>query len=169
MKGYGIRVNALHFRYADSSTTVLNGIDLEIQPAETVLLLGPSGCGKSTFALCLNGLIPDEIPGDFSGKIWIGPYMTGRTPAVLLRQQVGIVFQDPETQLVMPRVDEEVAFGLENLAIPEEVIWARVEEALKQVELAERIRARVETLSGGQKQRLALASVLAMQPAVLIL
>ena len=169
MTEYGIRVNALHFRYADSSTAVLNGIAMEIQPGETVLLLGPSGCGKSTFALCLNGLIPDEIPGDFSGEIWIGPYMTGHTPAMRLRQQVGIVFQDPETQLVMPRVDEEVAFGLENLAIPEEMMRTRVEEALSQVGLAERVRARVETLSGGQKQRLALASVLAMQPAVLIL
>ncbi|MGC8878762.1 MAG: ABC transporter ATP-binding protein [Anaerolineae bacterium] len=169
MKGYGIRVNALHFRYADSPTAVLNGIDMAVQPGEMVLLLGPSGCGKSTFALCLNGLIPDEIPGDFSGEIWIGRHMTRRTPAGQLRQQVGIVFQDPETQLVMPRVEEEVAFGLENLAIPEAIMRTRVIEALRQVGLAEKARAWVETLSGGQKQRLALASVLAMQPSVLIL
>lgn len=169
MTGYGIRVNALHFRYADSPKPVLNGIDMEIQPGETVLLLGPSGCGKSTLALCLNGLIPDEIPGDFSGEVWIGPHITSRTPSHQLRQQVGIVFQDPETQLVMPRVDEEVAFGLENLAIPEETMRARVGEVLRQVGLVEKARAWVETLSGGQKQRLALASVLAMRPAVLIL
>lgn len=169
MTGHGIRVDALRFRYADAPAPVLNGIDMQVQPGETVLLLGPSGCGKSTLALCLNGLIPNEIPGDLSGEVWVGPYRTSRTPSGPLRQQVGIVFQDPETQLVMPRVDEEVAFGLENLAIPAEAMRARVAEALRQVGLTEKARAWVETLSGGQKQRLALAAVLAMQPAVLIL
>ncbi|MGQ9792888.1 MAG: ABC transporter ATP-binding protein [Anaerolineae bacterium] len=169
MAGYGVRVDALHFRYLDSPMSVLNGIDMEVQPGETVLILGPSGCGKSTLALCLNGLIPHDIPGDFSGEVWIGSHMTLRTPPGHLRQLVGIVFQDPETQLVMPRVDEEVAFGLENIAIPAEAMRTQVGEALNQVGLAEKTRARVETLSGGQKQRLALASVLAMRPSVLIL
>ncbi|MCS7261222.1 MAG: ATP-binding cassette domain-containing protein, partial [Anaerolineae bacterium] len=102
MTGYDIRINALRFRYADSPAAVLNGVDMEIQPGEMVLLLGPSGCGKSTLALCLNGLIPHEIPGDFSGEIWIGPHVTSRLPSSQLRQRVGVVFQDPETQLVMP-------------------------------------------------------------------
>ncbi len=166
---YGIRVNALRFRYMDSPTPVLNSVDMEIRPGETVLLLGRSGCGKSTLALCLDGLIPHEIPGDFDGEVWIGPYMTLHTSPDRLRQVVGIVFQDPEAQLVMPRVDEEVAFGLENLAFPATAMPARIGNALALVGLSEKAKAWVETLSGGQKQRLALAAVLAMQPSVLIL
>lgn len=167
--GLQVAVRQVHFRYLGSPSPVLNGVDLDIRPGETVLLVGASGCGKSTLALCLNGLIPHEIPGDFKGEVRIGRQSTLEAPVSRLRQRVGIVFQDPETQFVMPRVNEEVAFGLENLAVPARDMDARIDAALAQVGLAEKREAWVEALSGGQKQRLALAGVLAMQPSLLVL
>jgi len=167
--GLDVAVRQVHFRYLDGPNPVLNGADMDIQPGETVLLVGASGCGKSTLALCLNGLIPREIPGDFCGEVRIGRQSTLEASASHLRQRVGIVFQDPETQFVMPRVNEEVAFGLENMAISARDMDARIDAALAQVGLLAKREAWVETLSGGQKQRLALASILAMQPSLLVL
>lgn len=168
-KGLTVAARRVHFRYLGNPNPALNGVDLDVGAGETVLLVGASGCGKSTLALCLNSLIPHEIPGDFKGEIRVGQQSTLEAPLSRLRQQVGIVFQDPETQFVMPRVNEEVAFGLENLAIPPRDMDARVDAALAVVGLAEKREAWVEILSGGQKQRLALAGILAMQPSLLVL
>lgn len=164
-----VKVNHLRFRYAETERWVLDEVNLAVQPGETVLLLGPSGSGKSTLALCLNGLIPHLIEGEWQGEVLIWGRPTTTQPVSKLCQQVGEVFQDPEAQLVMPRVDEEVAFGLENLAVPREEMESRIVPALRQVGLLARRDDRVETLSGGQKQRLALAAVLALRPSILVL
>ncbi len=164
-----VQVAGLSFRYAESQRWVLRDVDLIAHAGETVLLLGPSGCGKSTLALCLNGLIPHAIAGEMLGEVWIGEHATRASSAARLCQMVGEVFQDPETQLIMPRADEEVAFGLENLAIPPHEMPQRITEALAEVGMLGQRRAWVDALSGGQKQRLALAAVLALRPSVLVL
>lgn len=169
MNALPIRVEGLRFRYGDMEPWVLNGVELEVQAGETLLLLGPSGCGKSTLALCLNGLIPFHIEGIMEGQVLIWGQSTLSQPVSELCRQVGEVFQDPETQLVMPRVAEEVAFGLGNLAVPREEMDARIDAALEIVGLLERRQDWVETLSGGQKQRLALAAVLALNTSILVL
>lgn len=164
-----IVVDRVRFRYPDTDGWVLDEVSLAVQPGETVLLLGPSGSGKSTLALCLNGLIPHLIGGDFEGQVLVWGRSTFEQPVSALCQQVGEVFQDPEAQLVMPRVAEEVAFGLENVALPPEAMEARIGPALERVGLLARRQEWVEALSGGQKQRLALAAVLALQPSILVL
>jgi energy-coupling factor transport system ATP-binding protein len=171
-----ITVSDLSFRYADSERWALRNVSLTIGTGDTTLILGPSGCGKSTLALCLNGLIPTVIEGDMTGEVaWPTTESSRTAPDTRYpipdtpRPFIGQVFQDPETQVVMPRVDEEVAFGLENMGVPAAEMPARIADALELVGLDDRPRAWVDDLSGGQKQRLALASVLALQPAVIVL
>lgn len=137
-------------------------------PGGSLLLVGPSGCGKSTLGLCLNGAIPHFVEGDLRGRVRIGGLDTRDTSMAHMAQRVGIVFQDPETQFCMLTLEEEVAFGLENLAVPRAEMDVRVDEALEWVGLQTRRRDRIGWLSGGQKQRLALACVLAQKPQVLV-
>lgn len=159
----------LTFRYPESDEPVLRGLSLRIEPGETVLLLGPSGSGKSTLALCLNGLIPHVVEGELSGSVRVFGTPVEEWPAAELLRRIGMVFQDPESQMVMPRADEEIAFGLENLGVAPEVMPERIAEALALVGLSNQARAHTMELSGGQKQRLALATILAVQPEVLVL
>src|SRR5262249_27055361 len=121
-----------------------------------------------TLGLCLNGAIPNFVEGSFDGRVRIGGLDTRDQSMAELAQRVGVVFQDPEAQFCMLTLEDEVAFGLENLAIPRSDMDARIDEALGWVGLADRRRDRIERLSGGQKQRLALACVLAQQPEVLV-
>ncbi len=164
-----ITLDRLTVRYVGRKQPALADLSLTIQRGETVLLLGPSGCGKSTLALTLNGLIPhSQDVAVFKGRVLVNGLDTRTTAPALLSQQVGIVFQDPEAQFVMPDVAAEVAFGLENLCLPPEVIRERISEALSMVGMAGWEHANAWTLSGGQKQRVALASLLAMRPRVLV-
>jgi energy-coupling factor transport system ATP-binding protein len=133
-----------------------------------LLVLGPSGCGKSTLGLCLNGGIPHFVEGSLEGRVRIGGLDTRQRSMAEMAQRVGVVFQDPEAQFCMLTLEDEVAFGLENLAIPRAEMDGRIDEALGWVGLAGRRRDRIERLSGGQKQRLALACVLAQRPEVLV-
>lgn len=136
---------------------------------EAILILGPSGCGKSTLTLCLNGLIPHTIGGEMTGQVLIAGRSTRETSVGELARQVGIVFQDPESQFCTLTVEDEVAFGLENLGLPQGRMGERIEAALAQVGLAGEQATRLDRLSGGMKQRLALACLLAMQPQILVL
>lgn len=164
-----IRTEHLSFRYAYSKRQALSDIGVELRPGETVLLLGPSGAGKSTLALCLNGLIPHVIEGEMRGEVWVDDISTRTRTVADLTGHIGIVFQDPESQFCMLTVEDEVAFGLENLQVPRAEIDWRIEEALHLVGLADQRRTRLDQLSGGMKQRLALACVLAMRPDTLLL
>jgi energy-coupling factor transport system ATP-binding protein len=134
-----------------------------------LLVLGPSGCGKSTLALCLNGAIPHFIEGTLSGHVRIDGRDSREGSMAEMARRVGVVFQDPEAQFCMLTLEDEVAFGLENLAMPRADMHARIDEALGWVGLADSRKDRIEHLSGGQKQRLALACVLAQRPDVLVL
>ena len=132
-------------------------------------MVGPSGSGKSTLALAIGGLVPREIPGTISGSLRLDAAEIRSIDPTALASQVGIVFQDPASQLVMERVADDVAFGLENRGWPRERMVARVPESLAEVGLAGLELHRSTRLSGGQQQRLALAGVLAPQPRVLVL
>jgi energy-coupling factor transport system ATP-binding protein len=163
-----IQVDGLGFRYPGRRLPALRDVSFRIERGESLLVLGPSGCGKSTLALCLNGAIPHFVEGELSGRVSVGGVDSRNASMAELSQRVGLVFQDPEAQFCMLKVDEEVAFGLENLAVPPVDMPARISAALAAVGLQGRERDRIEHLSGGQKQRLALACVLAQRPEVLI-
>lgn len=164
-----VTIKDLVFRYPGQSQATLRGINLEINQGECVLLLGPTGCGKSTLALCLNGLIPHLISGEMQGQVYIHGVDTRQTTIGELTQKVGLVFQDPEAQFCMLTVEDEVAFGLENLGLPRQEMDERIKSALALVGLSRERHTRLDRLSGGMKQRLALAAVLAMGPRILVL
>lgn len=135
-----------------------------MEPGERVLLLGPSGSGKSTMLAALAGVLGGDDEGDGVGTLTIG----GRDPRTA-RGTAGLVLQDPDSQVIMARVGDDVAFGCENLGVPRDELWTRVREALDLVGLAVPLEHPTEALSGGQKQRLALAGALAMRPGLLLL
>ena len=164
-----VSVHDLTYYYPDIEAPALSGVELEVQRGEFVLLVGPSGSGKSTLLRALNGLVPKYHGGRYGGRVEVDGLRAGSGPTAELAQKVGLVFQDPERQAVMSRVDNEVAFGLECLGVPSDAITGRVEAALGAVGLADRAEDLVSELSSGQAQRLALASVLAMEPEVLAL
>ncbi len=156
------------FRYDGAAEPTLRGVNLSIERGELILLLGPSGAGKSTLALCLNGLIPQQIDGAMTGRILVDGLDTQQVRVADLCQKVGLVFQDAESQLALLKVGDEVAFGPENLRLPPDEIGARVSDALAAVGLAGQEQREHSELSGGNKQRLALAAMLALRPALLV-
>jgi energy-coupling factor transporter ATP-binding protein EcfA2 len=169
VSGIVIEIDGLTFKYVGRRQPTIRNLSLRIPAGESMLVLGPSGCGKSTLALCLNGAIPHAISGDLHGTVHVDGLDTRRASMADLAQRVGIVFQDPEAQFCMLTVEDEVAFGLENLAVARAEMDRRIDDALGMVGLAHRRLERIERLSGGQKQRLALACVLVQQPDVLVL
>jgi len=152
------------WRHAGRSDWAVSGLDLRIDAGDRVLLLGASGAGKSTFIHALAGVLGGDDEGEQRGELRID----GR-PAEDARGQVGLVLQDPDSQVVMARVGDDVAFGCENLGLPRDEIWRRVSDALDAVRLDLPLGHSTSALSGGQKQRLALAGVLAMRPGLLLL
>jgi len=164
-----ISIRNLTFYYSGSDKPSLRDINLEIEDGEFVLLTGPSGGGKSSLCRCLNGLIPHFYGGKITGKVEVNGLDVTKHSTKELATMVGMVFQDPENQLVATDVDSELAFGLENLAFAKEVIARRVEEALDTVGIVSLRHRATSELSGGEKQRVAIASVLALYPDILVL
>lgn len=152
------------WRHGGRRTPAVHDLDLEIAPGERVLLLGASGSGKSTLLHGLAGVLGDDDDGDATGRLLID----GR-PAAAARGRSGLVLQDPDAQVVMARVGDDVAFGLENLGVAREEIWPRVDAVLDAVGLDLPRDHSTAELSGGQRQRLALAGVLAMLPGLILL
>ncbi|OIQ08299.1 putative HMP/thiamine import ATP-binding protein YkoD [Moorella thermoacetica] len=159
----------LIYYYPDREKPALKDINLRIEEGEFLLITGGSGSGKSTLARVLAGLIPDFYGGRFGGKVYFQGRDMGQINRRKLAREVGMVFQDPEKQLVMTSVEAEIAFGLENLGLPPAEMSRRVAEALSFLDLTEVRQEFTAHLSGGQKQKLALAAILAMQPRVLVL
>jgi energy-coupling factor transport system ATP-binding protein len=163
------RVERLTFAYPEASRPALVDVSLELRTGERVALLGPSGSGKSTLLRALAGLVPHFHGGRFSGRVEVAGRDTRRASPAELVGAVASVFQDPEDQIVMTRVANEVAFGLENGGVAPARIWGRVDDALRSVgafHLAER---RTMELSTGELQRVCLASALALRPKLLLL
>ena len=165
-EGTGARVCARGWgwRHAGRKNAALSDVDLDIAPGERVLVLGPSGSGKSTLMGGLAGLLGGAEEGEATGTLTVD----GVAPAEA-RGRVGLLMQDPEAQVVLARVGDDVAFGMENLVVAREEIWPRVENSLEAVGLSVPLDHSTTELSGGQKQRLALASILAMGPGLLLL
>lgn len=159
-----VTVEGWGWRYASRKAWTLEDVTLTIQPGERVLLLGASGSGKSTLLHSLAGLLSSGEEGDSSGRIYIDG-----VDARLSHHRIGMVLQDPDSQVMLSRVGDDVAFGCENLGIPPAEIDQRVAGALAAVSLNLPREHPTEHLSGGQKQRLALAGVLAMNPDLLLL
>ena len=164
-----IQLNHVTYTYPDQAAPALADFSAVIQPGEFVLVVGPSGAGKSTFLRSLNGLVPHFYGGRWAGRADV----FGRDPVALaprgMADLVGFVFQDPEAQFVVDTVEDELAFAMENFALAPATMRKRVEEVLDQMGIAHLRSRRISTLSGGEKQRVALASVLALQPEVLVL
>ncbi len=157
------------YTYPNGTDFALKDISLEIRQGEFLGIIGPTGAGKTTLCLTLNGIVPQFYGGRFFGYLQIGSLDTLSHPVSTLAQKVGIVFEDPESQLITTSVATEIAFTLENLRIPREEILNRIPQALAAVRLNGAELKNPQELSGGQKQRLAIASALAVQPDLLIL
>lgn len=162
-------VRDLTCRYADPAAQALAGVTLTAAPGELVAIMGATGAGKSTLLRCINALVPSLVPAECGGEIRLGALPLLGAEVGHLAGRVAMVFQDFEAQLFATNVRLEVAFGPGQLGVPPDEIAARVERTLALVNLAELAHRDPSTLSGGQKQRLAIASILAMEPDVLLL
>ena len=164
-----IEAERLTYTYPIGEKPAFKDVTLQINKGEFVIITGPSGCGKTTLCRCFNGLIPHFYGGKLEGEITVCGLRVKEHPTYEIAQHVGMVFQNPENQLFALSVEKDVAFGLENLGVPREEIRRRVDWALKITGTYDlRNRAPYE-LSGGQQQRVAIASVLAMNPEVIVL
>ncbi|WP_430592707.1 ABC transporter ATP-binding protein [Humidisolicoccus flavus] len=164
MTGFKVEARDWSWRHAARRTPAIAGLDFEIAAGERVLLLGPSGAGKSTLLAALAGVLGGADEGDESGELRVN----GLDPSTS-RGLSGLVLQDPESNTIMERLGDDVAFGCENLALDREEIWHRVARALEDVGLDYDLQRSTSALSGGERQRLALAGVLAMRPGLLLL
>lgn len=163
-----ITARDLSYQYITSASPVIKHISLTVNRGDYLAVVGPSGSGKSTLCLTFNGIIPHSITGIMSGDVVVDGLNTREHPVYELAEKVGIVLQNPESQLFAMSVEEELAFGPENLGLPREEILVRVEEGLTVTGILDRDRFPF-SLSGGEKQKLAIASMLTMQPSYLVL
>jgi len=164
-----IETNNLTYTYPGGTKPSLLNVSIKIEKGEFTLITGPSGCGKTTLCRCFNGLIPHFYQGELKGEVVVAGLQVAEKQIYELAKHVGLVFQNPENQLFALSVEKDVAFGLENLGVPREELRARVDWALRLTGIQDlRERAPYE-LSGGQQQRVAIASVLAMQPEIIVL
>jgi energy-coupling factor transporter ATP-binding protein EcfA2 len=162
-----IKFENFSFSY-DGKNRILDNITFDIKSGERILILGPSGCGKSTLTLCLNGIIPQLIDGKIEGNITIDNMDVLNTPLATLSRYVGIVFQDPESQFCMLKVEDEVAFGLENLLYERKAMKKKIMKSLSDVDLQDYKNWVLNRLSGGMKQRVSIASLLAINQEIMI-
>ncbi len=160
-----LKTEDIRFSYEESSTPALQGVSVEVHPGELVAVLGANGCGKSTLAKHFNAILLPQ-----SGKVYVEKMDTADEAQLLnIRQKVGMVFQNPDNQIVATVVEEDVAFALENLGVPPAEMRARVDEAMQLAGIYPYRERAPHKLSGGQKQRVAIAGVIAMRPDCLVL
>jgi energy-coupling factor transporter ATP-binding protein EcfA2 len=164
-----IRVRDLWWRYELGQDWTLKGIDLTVRRGEFLVIVGPSGAGKSTLCLSLCGMIPHFSRGYYKGKVMINGRETKKMKLSEITRKVGIVFQDPDTQFVTMSVEDEVAFPLENHGVPRQEMLEKVRKTMEVMRILELKDKYPHELSGGQKQRVAIASILALEPEILIL
>ena len=164
-----IAVRRLTYTYPQRTSPALRGVTWDVAEGEFVLVAGPSGSGKSTLLRCLNGLVPHFSGGVLAGQVSVAGLDAVKAGPRVLSRHVGFVAQDPEAQAVLDRVEGEIAFALENAAVPPDEMRRRVEEVLDLLDLTPLRNRRLHTLSGGERQRLAIAAALALRPRVLVL
>jgi len=166
---YALEARGFTLTYPGAEQQVFAPLDFAIKAGEVVALRGDSGAGKSSLLLCACGLIPGSIEAEIAGEILLFGRPPGEYARAEMTETVGMVFQNPETQLFCGTVELEAAFGLENMCAPQDEMRSRVRETLETVGLWERRGDSPSVLSGGQKQLLALAAVLALRPKLLLL
>lgn len=164
-----LQVRNLSLAWQQGSSPLFQGISFSLYPGEIVGIIGNSGCGKSSLCLALAGIIPRQIPGIVQGELYVMGQSLQDMSLAQITAQVGIVFQDPETQLFLPRVLNELAFGSENLCVSPPEIWESINTIAAELGISNLLNTNPNQLSGGQQQLVALAAVLAMQSQVLIL
>ncbi|MBN1264709.1 MAG: ABC transporter ATP-binding protein [Anaerolineales bacterium] len=166
---FPLSIKNLTFQYHIRETPAISDITLDLHSGELMLVAGSSGCGKTTLMRCINGLIPRSYKGTRSGDVFLFGEPAAQMQMADLSQTVGTLLQDPEQQIVSSYVVNEVAFGLENLALPREEILERVDETLDHLGILNLRDRETFMLSGGEKQKVALAGVLVMRPKILLL
>lgn len=166
---YTIRFKQVSFTYSGNQKPDLDAINLEIKPGEVVLITGPAGSGKTTLCSCINGLIPHFHEGELQGQVTIGEHNSRNVRVGGLASIVGMVFQDPESQLVTNSVADEVAFGPENFGIPRDIITKRVSKALEATRMSGYEDREPHTLSGGEQQACVIAATYSMHPEIYVL
>ncbi len=164
-----IDIRNLTFKYFGSKDPVLENVNLQIAQNEIVLIVGHSGSGKSTLLRAINGLIPHQHNGDYSGDVMVDGLSIPRTKMSQIALRVGYVFQNPENQIFMFSVERDIGFGLENLGLPREIIRQRVDWVMDILNIRDLALKAPHELSDGQKQKVAIAGVLVMRPKILIL
>jgi energy-coupling factor transport system ATP-binding protein len=164
-----VKIENLSFRYKRGITPALTDINFSVRAGEFVGITGPAGAGKTTLLSCINGVIPHYYSGDLQGQVTVNGLHVAASTFRDLAGHVGTVFEDPDFQMVSISVEEEVAFGPENLGIPSGEIEVRVQDALQKTRIPDLRERTISTLSGGQKQRVAISAVLSMLPRVLLL
>ena len=158
-----IRLDDVVFKYEDSETPAVDHVSMEVARGEFLAVLGRNGSGKSTLARLLNALLTPD-----SGSVTVDGVQASAEDPYAVRERCGMVFQNPDNQIVSTVVEEDCAFGLENTGVPSEQIRPRVEAALREVGMLDRALSSPSMLSGGQKQRVAIAGVLAMRPKIIV-
>src|SRR3989442_1403932 len=164
-----LRVQNLSFRSPEATKFAVRDFELTIKSGEIVILAGPSGCSKSILCRDVNGLIHHMYSGEYLGSVSVGDHKVSEARMSELAQTVGLLFQNPENQIFMFSVERDIAFGLENLAVPPDEMRTRVDETMRLLGITDLAQRAPHELSDGQKQRAALAGVIAMRPRLIIL
>jgi energy-coupling factor transport system ATP-binding protein len=164
-----IEIRDLTFRYESGAGDALSRVSLSVPKGDFLGIIGPSGAGKSTLLFSINGVVPHHYKGDFYGEVSVKGLDTARTSPEKIALHVGSVFQDIESQMVASVVEDEILFGLENFGVPRDEIARRIDAALASAGMSDLRKRRISSLSGGQKQKLALASILALRPEIIVL
>ncbi len=164
-----IEISHFSFTYRESEQPVVRGIDLSIPQGSFVGITGAAGSGKSTLTYAMNGIIPHCYPGQFFGSVVVDGLDTCQTSLTDLSRIVGSVCQDIDSQFVSSVVEDEILYGLENFGVPHDQIETRIQQALADMGISDLRDRVIASLSGGQKQKVAIASILALNPKVLVL
>lgn len=164
-----IQIQDFSFTYKNGGTPALQEISLTVPDGGFLGIIGPAGAGKTTLARAIAGIIPHHYPGDFYGSVTVNGLDTVDSTIVDLSRLVGMVFQDVESQIISPQVEDELLYGLENFGVPREEFPGRMEEALAKVGVSDLRERSIASLSGGQRQKVAIASIIALKPKILVL
>ncbi len=164
-----IQIQDFSFTYKSGETPALQEISLTVPDGGFLGVIGPAGAGKTTLARAIAGMIPHHYSGDFYGSVTVNGLDTVDTSILDLSRLVGTVFQDVESQIISPLVEDEMLYGLENFGVPREEIPGRIDEALERVGIADLRDRSIASLSGGQRQKVAIASIIALKPRILVL